>query len=530
MEWPRRSTAARVLLAAVAGPVLASYAITVALVALLSTTANAPWSLAGTLRASAPFWLAVHQVPLMITSAGGVVAPLGVLPLLPTIGLAVLVACSAGNAAARLGWQTPGQLAALVATFGGVHGVLGASVAVLQPSPRMAAAPVHALFCAFVAGLAAAIGGVRAARLAALASPLLPAWVVPGVRAGLVGLAALLTGGVLCTLGGLLLSAGAVHDVLIGWAGAPGGRLGVTVLSIAYLPNAAVAALSWTTGPGLSVGAVSVTAFGTTAGALPAVPLFAALPDSGPAPSRILVFVLPALAGVLVGRCCRRTCGDLTDRLHSVVTAGAVAAASCSVLAILAGGRLGGGAFDPVRIPAASVAVAVFAWLVLPAGMIVGLTDRSSRSSGILDDASADADAPVPSDGNPLPDVEDDLSSDVEADVLSDAAVGLLSDVGDDVLSDVDADVLTGVDAGLLSDVEDDLLSDMGDGRHVEDGAAPYGDAGSGSGAATETDAVDGLESVPAVGSEREPGRPRSALGRIWAVIIGSGRSGRGGT
>jgi len=421
----------RVLLAAVTGPVLASYAATVALVALLSVTAGAEWSLAGTLRAAVPFWLAAHQVPLSITAPGAAAAPFGVLPLLPTVGLAVLVARSAGGAAVRLGWYEPVRLGLLAAVFGGVHGGLGLLVAVLAPSSRIAAAPAHALLgCAVISAMAATCGGMRAARLDTVASPLLPPWAVRGVRAGLAGLAALLAAGALCTFGGLLLSAATAHEVLAGWGGAIGGQFGVTALSIAYLPNAAVAALSWTSGPGLSVGAVSVTPFSTTAGPLPAVPLLAALPEPGPAPWRVLVFALPLLAGVLVARHCRRIPGDPTDRLHAVVTAGAVASSGCFVLAILAGGRLGGGAFDPVRIPPASLAIAVFVWLVLPAGLIVGLADRSTRGPGVLADAVPEPDpeleryAEVELGAEPVLDVTPKQRAESGSDVAPEAAAG----------------------------------------------------------------------------------------------------------
>lgn len=390
-----RSATARALVAAIAGAVLVSYAAVAALVSLLSTTANADWALATTLRSAAPLWLAVHQVPLTITLDGGTPAPLGVLPLLPTLGLAVLVARAAAGVAARLDWHTPTQLAGLAAAFAGTHAALGAAVALAEPTDRMTAAPVPAaLGCAAVAGLAALWGGLRAAGFSQVARTLLPPWAVRGVLAGMTGLVGLLAAGAVCTFGGLVLSIDTVRELLGDWGGAPGGQLGVTLLSVAYLPNAVVGALSWATGPGLSVGAVSVTLFGTSSGALPAVPLLAALPESGPAPWRALVFVLPLLAGLLVGRRCRRLGGlDRTDRLHAVVTAAVVAAGGSFALTVLAGGRLGGGAFDPVRIPSASLAIAVFVWIAVPAGLVVGLADRPAwRFRGSAGDVDGDLD------------------------------------------------------------------------------------------------------------------------------------------
>jgi hypothetical protein len=375
----------RVLVVAVAGPVLASYAATVAIVALLSITAGAPWSLAGTLANAAAFWLAAHQVPLMIAASGGVSAPLGLLPLLPTIGLALLVARSARAAGERLDLATRAGFGVLVGAFSVGHGAVGALLAAMDPAPQLAVDVLPAFFgCAAIAGLAAVIGAARVQDLARLTTSLLPAWVLHGVRAGALGLCALLAAGAVVTLGGLVASVGAAHEVLDGWESFTGGQLGVTVLSVAYLPNALVAGLSWIAGPGFAVGGVAVSPFGTTAGSLPAVPLLAALPEPGPAPWRVMVFALPLLAAVLVGRSCRRFSESVTDRLHAVVTAGGSAAAACFVLAVLAGGRLGGAAFDPMRIPPASLAIAVFVWLALPASLIVAMSDYTRVVPGDL--------------------------------------------------------------------------------------------------------------------------------------------------
>ena len=383
--------AVRVLVAAAAAPVFLCYAAAVAVVALLAVAAGAGWSVAGTLRSAAPCWLAAHQVPLTISEPGLAPARLGVLPLLPTIGLVVLVARAASAAAGRLGWRSPARLASLAAVFGGVHGAVGVLIALLQPSTRLGATPGAALAgCFAVAGGAALVGGALAACSGSPAvwsgssaawsgSPAegRPAPVLRGVRAGLLGLTALMAAGALSMFAGLLFAATEVHDLVGAWATVPGGRFGVTVLSVGYLPNAAVAGLSWTAGPGLSMGTVSVGGLAGTSAPLPAVPLLGALPDTGPGPLRSAVLALPLAAGVLVGHRCRRA-GTLTDRLHAAVTAGIVTAAGCLMLAVLAGGRLGDGAFDPVRVPAVGLGVAAFAWLVIPAGVIVALPVRSS--------------------------------------------------------------------------------------------------------------------------------------------------------
>lgn len=365
-------------MAATFGPVLAGYVAAVAVVAVLVVTAGAAWSPAGVLRAAVFCWLAMHQVPLTVSSAGGggTGAVLGVLPLLPTIGMVILVARATARAAIRLGWLAPVRLALLAGLAGGVHGGAGVLVAVLGPASRLTAAGSAAFTgCAVIAGGAALAGGLRAASPSMVLSGLLPAWVVRGLRAGLFGLTALLAAGGLAVLAGLLLSAGTVHDGVAAWGHAAAGPAGITALSIAYLPNAAVGALSWAAGAGLSVGAVTVNPFAATAAPLPAVPLLAALAGPGVAALRPLAIAAPLLVGVLVGARCRAVGGTATDRLSGAVAA-ATASAGCLVLAVLAGGHLGRGAFDPVRVPPVSLAAALLLWLAVPACGLAVLPGR----------------------------------------------------------------------------------------------------------------------------------------------------------
>jgi hypothetical protein len=379
-----------VLTVAALGPVLVGYLAVALVVSGMVMTAGAPWSPVGVLRVAAPCWLAVHQVPLTVASpdAAGSGAMLGVLPLLPTIGMAALVARVAAGAVTRLGWSAPApaavlvlvRLAVLAGVIGGVHGAVGVLVAVLGPSSRLSAAPLAAFVgCAAFAAGAALVGGLRAARSSTVLGGLLPEWAMRGVRAGLIGVTVLLAAGAMVALAGLAFSAGAVHDGVAGWRHTPAGPAGITALSIAYLPNAAVGALSWTAGPGLSIGAVSVSPFGATAATLPAVPLLAALPGPGGGALRPIAIAVPLMVGALVGRCCRTAGATRTDRLNAAAAAAATAAAGCFVLAVLAGGRLGDGAFDPVRIPPASLAIAVFVWLVIPACGVAALPGRSWR-------------------------------------------------------------------------------------------------------------------------------------------------------
>jgi Family of unknown function (DUF6350) len=130
------------------------------------------------------------------------------------------------------------------------------------------------------------------------------------------------------------------------------------VLSIAYLPNAAIAGLSWLAGPGFSLGALSVSPFAVHAAPVPAVPLLAALPPGPPQSWEVAVVAVPLLAGAAVGRRCA-TGRELPERLRVLGVAGGAIALGGVVLGLLAGGRLGSAAFDPVDVPAGPLALAL---------------------------------------------------------------------------------------------------------------------------------------------------------------------------
>lgn len=125
------------------------------------------------------------------------------------------------------------------------------------------------------------------------------AWAV--ARAGLVGFVAA------CGLASLLLAAqlgmqwmeiANVYEQLN-----PGiiGVLGLTVLHLGLAPNLILWALAYSTGSGFALGTGTVVSpLGTELGAVPAVPVLAALPDQAH-PYALLVLALPVLAGVVAG-------------------------------------------------------------------------------------------------------------------------------------------------------------------------------------------------------------------------------------
>jgi hypothetical protein len=127
--------------------------------------------------------------------------------------------------------------------------------------------------------------------------------------------------------------------------GVVGGIL-LSLVAVAYLPNAAIWAVSYAVGPGFAVGAgTSVSPSGIFIGMIPSFPSFAAIPSPGPAPLiSLLALAAPFAAGVVGGYLTIRAlpsavseAAPLWGFVCGVATGGVIA-----VLAALAGGPLGG--------------------------------------------------------------------------------------------------------------------------------------------------------------------------------------------
>lgn len=183
-------------------------------------------------------------------------------------------------------------------------------------------------------------------------------------------LAGLLTALALCTAVVAVAVAADAHGyaTLSGsLGGAAAGALGVLGLEVLLLPNAAAAVLGLAAGPGFSVGAGTfVSVHGVTLGAVPALPLLAALPDTQAVP--LIAFasqVIPAVAGLVAGRTVGRRFGDedggsLVAGLTGLL-AGVLLGVVSGVLVWVAGGSLGDGALAEIGAPALGTGIAVAA-------------------------------------------------------------------------------------------------------------------------------------------------------------------------
>ncbi|SEF31619.1 hypothetical protein SAMN05421837_105828 [Amycolatopsis pretoriensis] len=358
-----RAARVRVLLAAALGPLVTGYAAVATVLTLVTLTAERTvFSATGVLLAAGPGWLAAHQVRLDL---GG--HPIGVLPLLPTLGALALAARTASGAATRLGCRSPREALPVFATITLAHALFGLVVALgAQGSPVTANPLVAFAVPGLLAAVAAGAGIAWCCGLPDVVAERLDPLALRGVRAGALGLAVLVAcGGVVFTVA-TALSWRTVADM---YEPAFGSSFGMFLLSVLYLPNAVAATLSFVTGPGFSIGDLSVGMFGYRGGAVPGVPLLGGLPEHHAAWWPALL-VLPAATGALVGWSLRKVAADPAQRIRAVAVAGAVVALGCVLLGTLSGGRLGDGPFDPVSVPVGVASVVAFCWIVIPGSFV----------------------------------------------------------------------------------------------------------------------------------------------------------------
>jgi hypothetical protein len=312
-------------------------------------------------RSIGQLWLLAHGASFAVP--GGVVGltPLG-LVLLP-----LLLLHRAGRHGARsAGVSSLPDAARLVVAIALPYSVVAAVLAALSATEDVRPAPVQSLVGGLLVGTAgAALGVLREAHVVPALPPRMARTLVgtAAATAAIVGAGALLAGL------SLLMHAGRASSL----AGAtdPGvvGGLTLLLLGLACVPNGAVWGASWIAGPGFAVGVgTSAGPFGTTLGAVPALPLLAALP-SGEAPGlAALALLVPVAggvaAGVLVGR--RLSCAPGRAAAEAAVV-GPAAGLVMAALAYLSGGPLGGGRLADVGPSPWQLGLAVLLEVGIPA-------------------------------------------------------------------------------------------------------------------------------------------------------------------
>ncbi|WFF01395.1 DUF6350 family protein [Micromonospora sp. WMMD964] len=331
-------------------------------------------TLAGTLRTALAGWLLGHGVPLHTDSG-----PLGLAPLALTV-LALWRLSRAGVHVSRAigarDTRSPRRAMVAAGAVGVAYALFGVLAAVLIGSggPEVSAIRAGATF-AVVGTFAALVGAVRITAVTRVLVARIPGPVRDGVRTGLV--AGLLLLGAGAGAAGLAVATGGgdAADMIGAYRTGVAGQAGITLVSVAYAPNAAIWSTSYLLGPGFAVGTdTAVRTSEVSVGALPAVPLLAGLPRGPVDGLGALLLAVPVLVGMVAGWLLARRVARLAgperapqrwaEVLTPAVLAGPVAGVLLGLAAAISGGPLGAGRLaqvGPVGWQVGGVATAVIA-------------------------------------------------------------------------------------------------------------------------------------------------------------------------
>lgn len=250
------------------------------------------------------------------------------------------------------------QESVAVLTTAGVYGLVVAATTRGYSTPG--AVPAGWVWTAFALGVVAtALGMLRGdSAWSQRISRSLPGWARSGIRGALVGSSALIGAGALVLSCGLILRFGTAVDISAAAAPSWLDGLGMTLLGLAYLPNAVVAAVGFLSGVGFEVGPGTYSPLATSTVDLPGVPLLAAAPQhDGRTVLGLVCLLLPLVVGYLVARPGVSRLVTRADRVAAAALAGALTGIAFATAAIVAGGGVGDGRWSTMGVPA---------WLIGP--------------------------------------------------------------------------------------------------------------------------------------------------------------------
>ncbi|MCW2750973.1 MAG: hypothetical protein JWR83_2083 [Aeromicrobium sp.] len=336
MPEPSGSTFLRPAFLTAALAAVASFA--VAGVFVLAGRGSAHLSFAGFARSTARAWL-------VSVGSGFDAGPisLGLVPLGATLVCVAIVALTAAWVAS----EPIAELGAFAATTAGALGVIAGIASSATNSGDIHTSVVRAAFGAFaVGGVGAAFGaGVRHRAADAL-------WFTTNrdvrsvVRAAVPGVLAVLGSSALIVLVLLLWHLPRASDLWAELDPGFGGGFALAAICVFAAPTLVLWTASALLGPGFEIGThTSVDLTGAQLGAVPGLPILAALPSPGAFPSWAFVFgLIPLAAGMLAGW--RVDPGERDDLLIKVglgAAAGAVAGLALGALIAVSGGAIGPG-------------------------------------------------------------------------------------------------------------------------------------------------------------------------------------------
>ncbi|SDG07261.1 cell division protein PerM [Klenkia brasiliensis] len=350
--------------------------LTLALVVVGALDPDGGLSTGGDLALAVRLWLLAHGASLQL--AGG---PVALAPLVLTAVAAWGCSQAARSVVVHRDLDGRRPVGLVVAAATGTHLVLTLLLALAVDTPAAGVGLGRLAVGAVLLPLLASAWG--AGRESGAAGDLLDRFPGPGravARGVLAGTLTALALALAVVAVALVSDVAGVAALATSLGGASAGAVGLVGLSALLLPNAAAAVLGLAAGPGFAVGAGTlVSTGGVTLGAVPALPLLAALPDTQAVP--LLAFLsqaLPALAGLVAGTATARRLGDgdggsVTAALWGVVTGVGVGVAA-GVLALVGGGSLGTAGLAEVGAPALATGLATGAQAGLAAAVAAAVT------------------------------------------------------------------------------------------------------------------------------------------------------------
>ena len=314
-------------------------------------------------------WLLANHASLAISGGS-----IGIVPLGLTVGLGALLVRGGRQAARLSGGKDLFDCLATAFAVALPYGVIAALLTKPAQSSAVRPQPLQALAGGFALAVGCAfVGALRETGQRAVVLARIPQTARSVMRAALAATTVIVGVGAAIVGAGLAMHAGRAATMMHSLDGGVSASLLMAGVSMAYLPNVAIWGSAMSVGPGFAVGAkTSVTLGGVHLGALPAVPLFAALPANGTPPTlaRLAIFA-PICAGLLAGWLLARSRpatpnidGAWWERQRLMdaalgLGAGAVAGVLMAILAWLSGGPLGPGRMADIGPSAARVGLAV---------------------------------------------------------------------------------------------------------------------------------------------------------------------------
>lgn len=321
-------------------------------------------------------WLVSHGSGITVDNVAVNAVPLGAVAL--AVGLVVWVAGTCLD-------EPLEEIGPFIAVTAGSYGLVAALLSVATNSDGLSTNMVRSTIGAvLVSGVGAALG---VARNNGGLKTLAPMGFNGGANARAIIAAA--WSGILALLGAsfalvavmFVLHVDRASDL---WAALDPGAVGGFTLAagcVFLIPNLVLWTASVLLGPGFALGAnTSVDLTGAHLGAVPGLPLLAALPGPGEFPGWVFALgLLPLLAGVIAGWQLKIV-GGMLQRIGLGIAAGALAGLVCGALIAVSGGALGPGRMavaGPPRLTTVLVAVGILALGGAIGGAVRGLAVRT---------------------------------------------------------------------------------------------------------------------------------------------------------